>query len=362
MKKTPLYDRHVALGGNMIDFGGWMMPVQYSGILNEHERVRNAAGLFDVSHMGEITVRGSGATEYLQKLLTNDIAKAAPGRAVYSPMCYPDGGVVDDLLVYRISEQSYLVVVNASNTERDYKWFREHLIPGAEIENVSEQYAQIAIQGPAAEAILQQFTVDPLGGIGFYRFKNDVRVDSIPSIVSRTGYTGEDGFEVYLSADQAPRLWDDLLEAGAEKGLVPAGLGARDTLRFEAALPLYGHELSETISPLEAGLGKFVKPAKEDFIGRQALLRQLESGAGRRLAGLQMTGRGVARSGCEVRANGRPVGHVTTGNYSPSLKKNLGIILVDANTDLSGLSVVIRGKEIAASAVPIPFYQKRYKK
>ncbi|HEX3026860.1 MAG TPA: glycine cleavage system aminomethyltransferase GcvT, partial [Clostridia bacterium] len=161
MKKTPLYDRHVALGGNMIDFGGWMMPVQYSGILNEHERVRNAAGLFDVSHMGEITVRGSGATEYLQKLLTNDIAKAAPGRAVYSPMCYPDGGVVDDLLVYRISEQSYLVVVNASNTERDYKWFREHLIPGAEIENVSEQYAQIAIQGPAAEAILQQFTVEP---------------------------------------------------------------------------------------------------------------------------------------------------------------------------------------------------------
>lgn len=362
MKQTSLYEKHCALGGKMIEFGGWMMPVQYSGILDEHEHVRSRAGLFDVSHMGEISVKGAGAFRYLQRLVTNDLSGAAPGRAVYSPMCFPDGGTVDDLLIYKLSEESYLVVVNAANTDKDFEWFREHRTDGVALSNVSPQYAQLAIQGPNAQAVLQKLTDFPLDQIRFYRFQADIPVCGVPSIVSRTGYTGEDGFEIYLPPEKAPQLWDRLLSAGSELGLVPAGLGARDTLRFEAALPLYGHELSETISPLEAGLGKFVKLGKDDFIGRDALLRQSETGLKRKLIGFEMVGRGIARNGCAVSFQGKEIGAVTTGSYSPTLKKSLGLALVDTGFSGDPFHVLIRGKAVEAAETAIPFYTKKYKK
>ncbi|CAB1245652.1 aminomethyltransferase (glycine cleavage system protein T) [Ruminococcaceae bacterium BL-6] len=362
MKQTPLYEKHCALGGKMIDFGGWLMPVQYSGILDEHEHVRNAAGLFDVSHMGEIKVEGEGAASYLQKLVTNDLSGAAPGRAIYSPMCYPSGGVVDDLLIYKLSEKSYLVVVNAANTDKDFSWFEQQLSDNVKIKNVSERYAQLAIQGPNAQKILQTLTDVSLDEIKFYRFQSGVPVCGIQSIVSRTGYTGEDGFEIYLPSEKAASLWDALLTAGGELGLVPAGLGARDTLRFEAALPLYGHELSEEISPLEAGLGRFVRFGKNDFIGREALIRQHETGPRRKLVGFEMTGRGIARHGFIVMAQGIRIGSVTTGNYSPTLKKNLGLALIDSDFSGENFEIVIREKAVEAAVISLPFYTKKYKK
>lgn len=361
MKQTSLYGNHCALGGKMIDFGGWNMPVQYSGILDEHAHVRSQAGLFDVSHMGEITVNGVGATHYLQKLVTNDLSGAVPGRAVYSPMCYPDGGIVDDLLIYKLSEESYLAVVNAANTDKDFAWFQKHLTDGVVIENVSDQYAQLAIQGPNAQAILQRLTDTPLDSIKFYRFQTDVQICGVSVLLSRTGYTGEDGFELYFASDKAPLLWEELLKTGSDLGLVPAGLGARDTLRFEVALPLYGHELSDTISPLEAGLDRFVKFGKADFIGRDALLHQKETGVPRRLVGFEMTGRGIARNGYAVCLDGAEIGIVTTGNYSPSLGKNLGLALVKSEFSGTHFDILIRGKAVEASVIPYPFYTKNYK-
>jgi aminomethyltransferase len=363
MKKTPLYEKHCELGGKMIEFGGWLMPVQYTGIIEEHESVRNAAGLFDVSHMGEITVRGRGATRFIQKLVTNDISRATAGRCVYSPMCYPDGGVVDDLLIYKNSSEDYLIVVNASNTDRDFAWFTENLEGEAEIENVSDSIAQLALQGPKAEMILQSMTQTPLAGIGFYRFQNGVSVCGEDAIVSRTGYTGEDGFEIYLPREKAAEVWDKILEAGKGYGIVPVGLGARDTLRFEVALPLYGHELSESITPLQAGLDKFVKLDKDDFIGRDALITQKAQGLKSKIAGFEMTGRGIARNGCEVFSNGVKIGVVTTGNYSPSLKKNLGLALVDTDHASIGarFDIMIRNKPVEAAVVPFPFYSKHYR-
>lgn len=362
MKKTPLYEKHCALGAQMIDFGGWIMPVQYSGILEEHEQVRKAAGLFDVSHMGEIMVRGKEAFAYLQKLVTNDLSGATCGRIIYSPMCYPDGGVVDDLLIYKLSAEAYLVVVNASNTEKDFAWFKENIIENVQIADLSPQYAQIAIQGPNAQAILQKLTDFPLEKIKFYHFETDITVLGIPGIVSRTGYTGEDGFEIYLPSEKAGLLWDELLKVGSPLGLIPVGLGARDTLRFEVALPLYGHELSADITPLEAGLGRFVKLGKDDFIGRDALLRQNEEGPKRKLIGFVMTGRGIARGGYPVNSHGREIGYVTTGSYSPSLKKNLGLALVDAAFSGDKLEIVIRDKAVEAEVISYPFYSKKYKK
>jgi len=362
MKKTPLYEKHCALGAQMIDFGGWMMPVQYRGILEEHEQVRQAAGLFDVSHMGEIMVRGKGAFAYLQKLVTNDLSGAVRGRIIYSPMCYPDGGVVDDLLIYKLSEEEYLVVVNASNTDKDFAWFEENLIDDVEIADLSPQYAQIAIQGPKAQVILQKLTDFSLEKIRFYHFEDNVSVCGIPGIVSRTGYTGEDGFEIYLPSEKAGLVWDELLKTGGPLGLVPVALGARDTLRFEVALPLYGHELSADITPLEAGLGRFVKLSKADFIGRDALIRQNEEGPQRKLIGFEMTGRGIARNGYPVNYQDKEIGYVTTGSYSPSLKKNLGLALVEAAFSGDKIEIIIRNKAVEAAVITYPFYSKKYKK
>ncbi|MFY9176095.1 MAG: glycine cleavage system aminomethyltransferase GcvT [Caldicoprobacterales bacterium] len=361
MKKTPLYETHTALGGKIINFGGWALPVQYSSILKEHHAVRNAAGLFDVSHMGEILIEGKDAQEYLQHMITNDISKMSQGRAVYSPMCYRNGGTVDDLLIYKLEENKYLLVVNASNTEKDYEWLMENCTSDdLLIKDVSSDYGLIAIQGPASQKILQKLTSTPLDEIRFFRFADNVEVGGVKAIVSRTGYTGEDGFELYVPSYQTVNLWDRIMEAGAGEGLVPAGLGARDTLRFEVALPLYGQELSPNISPLEAGLGRFVKLNKQDFIGKDALLRQAEEGLKRKLAGFEMVDKGMPRTGYKVLADEKEIGFVTSGGLAPTLKKNLGLALVNVQHSNLGdeFYVQVRGKSLKAKVVSTPFYAK----
>ena len=304
MKKTSLYENHIKAGGKIIDFGGWALPVQYSGIIEEHRRVRSVAGLFDVSHMGEITVKGADAGTFLQYMVTNDISRLKEYRIIYSHMCYPDGGVVDDLLIYKYGDDDYLVIVNAANTQKDFEWMRKNVKGRVRVQNVSESFAQLALQGPKAETILQKMTGFALNTLPFFYFKPDVEIGGFSVMVSRSGYTGEDGFEIYAPPEHAPKLWEKILEAGRDEGLVPVGLGARDTLRFEAGLPLYGQEISKDITPLEAGLGQFVKLDKDTFIGKDALKKQKENGLKRRLAGFEMTGPGIPRSHFDVQAGG----------------------------------------------------------
>ncbi|HPB79189.1 MAG TPA: glycine cleavage system aminomethyltransferase GcvT [Sedimentibacter sp.] len=364
MKKTPLYEKHIQLKGKMIDFGGWSLPVEYTGIIPEHEAVRTKAGIFDVSHMGEITVKGEDSEKYLQMLLTNDISLLNNNQIAYTTMCYPHGGVVDDLLVYKYSNTDYLLVVNASNTEKDYQWMKENIFGNTEILNVSENYAQLALQGPLAETILQKLTSKNLNEIEFYYFSDNVKVGNIEALVSRTGYTGEDGFELYFAYDKAEEMWDLILEAGKDEGLIPAGLGARDTLRFEASLPLYGHELNENITPLEAGLGFFVKLNKENFIGKEALARQKSEGLQRKIVGFEMIDRGIPRNNYEVYKEGEKIGYVTTGSFSPTLKKNIGLALIDSAYSKEGteIEILIRNKNSKAKVIKKPFYSKKYKK
>lgn len=364
MKRTPLYEKHVEQNGKLIDFGGWELPVEYSKITEEHEAVRNAAGLFDVSHMGEITVEGEDAEKFVQYVVTNDISVLSDYQIAYTPMCYPDGGIVDDLLVYKINNKKYLLVVNASNTDKDFEWMKSNQFGDVKIENVSESYAQLAIQGPNAEIILQKLTDKNLSEIEFYHFAENVMIKDINALVSRTGYTGEDGFEIYLASSDGPKLWDLLLNEGKDSGLVPAGLGARDTLRFETCLPLYGQEIDKDITPLEAGLGIFVKLAKEDFIGKEALAKQKVEGVKRRIVGFEMVDRGIPRIHYEVSADGKIIGHVTTGSFAPTLKKNLGLALVDVEYAKEGteFDIIIRNKNVKAVAIKKPFYSKKYKK
>lgn len=364
MKKTPLYEKHVELKGKVIDFGGWALPVEYSGIIPEHEAVRNKAGLFDVSHMGEITVKGEDAEKYLQMIVTNDISVLNDNQSAYTPMCYTDGGVVDDLLVYKYSSTDYLLVVNASNTQKDFEWLLSQSFGNVEIKNVSDEYAQLALQGPEAQTILQKLSEVDLNLIEFYHFLGDVNVGEFKTIVSRTGYTGEDGFELYFKADHGPQMWDLILKTGKEYGLVPAGLGARDTLRFEAALPLYGQEIDKDITPLEAGLGFFVKLNKEDFIGKEALAKQKAEGLKRKVIGFEMVDRGIPRSHYEVFAEGRKIGYVTTGSFSPTLKKNIGLALIEAEYAKEGteIEISVRNKNLKAKVIKKPFYTKKYKK
>lgn len=364
LHKTPLYETHRRSGGKIIEFAGWALPVQYNSILEEHEAVRSRAGLFDVSHMGKVTVRGKGAFELLQRITTGDIGVLVDGQAIYSLMCYPDGGVVDDILVYQFGPGDFFLVLNAANTDKDYNWLAQNNIEGVIISNVSEEFAQLALQGPLAEKILQALTKTDLNNLKFFRMLCDVEIAGTKCMVSRTGYTGEDGFEIYTSPNNAPVLWDAILEAGKPCGVVPAGLGARDSLRLEACLPLYGHELSADITPIEAGLGKFVRLDKQDFIGRAALATCLSKGVARKLAGFEMEERGVPRANYPVESGGREVGFVTSGGYSPTLKKNIGLTLIE--TGCAGqddkIDVVIRGKRLKAVIVPIPFYKKHYKK
>lgn len=360
LKRTVLYDYYAEYGGKTIDFGGWDLPVQFSGIKTEHEAVRTKAGLFDVSHMGEVLVTGEGALGFLQKVMTNDLAKLKIGQAQYTTMCYENGGTIDDLLIYKRDENNYLLVVNASNLEKDLEWMKKHATENVAIENKSDDYALLALQGPRAEAILQTLTEEPLKDIKFFKFKEDIQIAGKSVLISRTGYTGEDGFEIYGSPDAIVSLWESILKAGESEGLIPAGLGARDTLRFEAGLPLYGQELSENISPLEAGLNFVVKLNKEDFIGKQALTKQKEEGIPRKLVGIEMLERGIPRTGYPVLLNDEQIGEVTTGTQSPTLNKNIGFALVQtAHAEIGQeITVQVRKRQLKAVIVQTPFYKR----
>jgi aminomethyltransferase len=360
-KKTPLYEIYQDYNGKTIDFGGWDLPVQFSGIKEEHEAVRTKAGLFDVSHMGEIEVKGKDALPYLQKMLTNNVAKLKDYACQYHAMCYENGGTVDDLVLYKRNEEDYLLVVNASNIEKDYEWLTQHAEGEVEISNVSDEYAQIAVQGPLAEQITQKLTETDLSEITFFKFREGVSLDGKEVLISRTGYTGEDGFEIYCRPEDAADLWKAVLSAGKEDGIVPCGLGARDTLRFEARLPLYGQELSKDITPVEAGIGFAVKPDKdEDFFGKEVLKKQKEEGASRKLVGLEMIDKGIPRTDYEVFKDGEKIGFVTTGTQSPTLKKNVGLALIDSKyKDLdTEVEVQVRKRRLKAKVVATPFYKR----
>ena len=361
LKRTVLFDQYAAHGGKTIDFGGWDLPVQFSSIKAEHEAVRTKAGLFDVSHMGEVLVTGKGSLAYLQKIMTNDVSKLKIGQAQYTAMCYEDGGTIDDLLIYKRDEDNYLLVVNASNVEKDLEWMKKHVTENVIIEDKSSSYALLALQGPLAEAILQKLTEEPLNEIKFFRFKENVNISGQNVLISRTGYTGEDGFEIYASPEAIVELWQAILKAGASEGLVPAGLGARDTLRFEAGLPLYGQELSATISPLEAGLGFVVKLNKEaDFIGKDVLAAQKENGVSRKLVGLEMIDKGIPRTGYKVFIEDEEIGEVTTGTQSPTLNKNIGFALLKTEYAVEGTEVIVqvRKRMLKAVVIATPFYKR----
>lgn len=348
----------------MIAFSGWEMPVQYEGIIEEHEAVRNNAGMFDVSHMGEVRIEGKDATAFVQHLFTNDIGVLTEGQVQYGMMLYENGTVVDDLLVYKYSETDYFLVINAGNIDKDVAWIEQHASAfNVTVTHLSDAYSEIAVQGPKAESILQKLTDFDLSSIGFFHFVDGVVIDSAQCLVSRTGYTGEDGFEVYAPHETILKLWDTVLNAGKAEGLKPCGLGARDTLRFEASLPLYGHEISDSITPLEAGLGFFVKLDNTDFIGQEALKAQKAAGLKRKIVGFEME-KGIPRQGYEVYAGETLIGTVTTGYFSPTLKKNIGLALVGIDYTSMGTAfeVKVRKKLFPATVISKRFYQKQYKK
>ncbi|MFS0672795.1 glycine cleavage system aminomethyltransferase GcvT [Ornithinibacillus sp. 179-J 7C1 HS] len=366
LKRTPIFPEYEKLGAKTIDFGGWDLPVQFSSIKEEHEATRTKAGLFDVSHMGEILVTGPKAKDYLQYVTTNDVSKLVPNKAQYALMCYEDGGTVDDFLIYMLGDCEYLVVVNAANTEKDFEWmvknnqFNEDEVT---IQNVSSEFAQLALQGPKAEEILQTITNIDLSTIKFFRFEKEVYINGVqnPVLVSRTGYTGEDGFELYITSDEGPKLWNIILEAGKDKGILPIGLGARDTLRFEANLPLYGQEISAKITPIEAGLGFAVKVNKEaEFIGKAVLKDQVENGTKRKLVGIEMIDKGIPRNGYEVLHGNEVIGFVTSGTQSPTLQKNIGLALVKTEFAELGeeLEIQVRKRRLRANVISRKFLKQ----
>ena len=357
-KKTVLYDEHVALGAKMVPFGGFIMPVQYTDIIEEHMAVRTKAGLFDVSHMGEVTLEGPDALKNLNRLLTNDFTNMKDGKVRYSPMCYENGGVVDDLLVYKRGEDRYFIVINAGNRDKDVAWMKEHIEGDAEFRDVGDEYGQIALQGPLSKEILLKLTDSENIPEKYYTFKENCIVDGVDCIISQTGYTGEYGFELYCAAADTPKLWRSFLEAGREFGLIPCGLGARDTLRLEAAMPLYGHEMDENISPLETGLGFAVKMDKEYFIGKAGLEERGEPEITR--VGLKVTGRGLVREHQDVYAGETKVGHTTSGTFLPYLNGAYAMALIDKKYAAEGtvLSAAVKNRTIECQVVPLPFYKK----
>lgn len=362
LKRTPLFDTHRRLGARLVEFGGWEMPVQYSGIIEEHRAVRQRAGLFDVCHMGEFRVEGAGALAFLQYLVPNDVSRLENNQALYTQICRPDGGTLDDLLIYRRDTNHYMTVVNAGTMPKDWKWFQEHAAghPDVTLTNVSDETGLLALQGPLSTQILQPLTETPLDEIAYYHCRDGI-VAGIRCLISRTGYTGEDGFELYCSTDQVVALWDALFDAGAPHGLLPAGLGARDTLRLEAGYCLYDHELTEEITPLEAGLGWTVKLNKAgDFIGRAALEAQKRDGLRRKLVGIMPRDRGVPRAGYPILRDGKRIGEVTSGTMCPTLEKPAALGYVSqADAQIGNtIAVEIRGKALAAEIVALPFYKR----
>ena len=362
LKRTPLNAVHRSSGAKMVDFGGWDMPVEYSGVLQEHKAVREGVGLFDVSHMGEILISGPQALELTQFVTTNDASKLKIGQAQYSAMLYGHGGFVDDILVHRVDDHVFFLCVNASNQDKDF----DHILGAARerrfdamVEDAGPRLAQIAIQGPLATEVLRKLTSSDLSAVKRYHF-TDGQVSGAQARIARTGYTGEDGWEIYVEPKEAERLWREILEAGRDEGIIPCGLGARNTLRMEAAMPLYGHEIHASLTPWEAGLDWIVKLDKGDFLGRDALVKQKEKGITRKLIGLEVKGRGIARDGYEVFVDGVAAGWVTSGGPAPALNKNIGMCYLPVHEAIPGrpIEVMVRGRAVEAVTVPIPFYKR----
>lgn len=358
--KTPLYDAHVKAGGKIVPFAGYLLPVQYgTGVITEHMAVREKAGLFDVSHMGEVLCQGKDALANLQKLLTNDFTNMVDGQARYSPMCNENGGTVDDLIVYKREDNDYFIVVNAANKDKDYQWMLDHQFGEVTFTDASSEYGQIALQGPKAMEILKKLTAEENIPKKYYHAVFDTEVAGIPCIISKTGYTGEDGVELYLASENAEKMWDALLEAGKDEGLIPCGLGARDTLRMEAAMPLYGHEMDDEISPLETGLKFAVKMGKEeDFIGKKAMEERGEPKITR--IGLKVTGRGIIREHQDIYVGEKKIGHTTSGTHCPFLGYPIAMALVDAGSVEIGnkVEVDVRGRKVEAEVIALPFYKR----
>ena len=359
LKRTPLNAAHRRMKAKMVDFGGWDMPVQYSGILEEHHAVRTGVGVFDVSHMGEIEVRGPEALDLVEYVTCNAASKLRNGQAQYSGLMYDHGGFVDDILVHKVDDDHYFICVNSSNQEKDYDYISTANRLKTNVEYASDRYAQIAIQGPKALATLQKLTKTPLEPIRYYHFV-DGEVADVWARIARTGYTGEDGFEVYIAPEHAEAVWDSILDAGQEFSAKPCGLGARNTLRLEAKMALYGHEIGPSVTPLEADLGWIVKLDKGEFLGRAALQKQKEEGVTRKLAAFEMLGRGIARDGYEVSIDGKAAGWVTSGGPSPTLNKNIGLCFLPVSHAAIGqrIQVMVRNQPVDAVTVPAPFYKR----
>lgn len=359
-KKTPLYDVHLAAEGKIVPFAGYLLPIEYpTGLMKEHLAVRNACGLFDVSHMGEVLFEGPGALATLNHLMTNDFSDMAYGRCRYTALCYEDGGMVDDLIVYRLDDERFLAVVNAANKDKDVAWMADHLLDDTVMRDLSDEIAQIAVQGPLAQTILARVADEAALPSTYYTFEPHVAVAGCDCLVSRTGYTGEDGFELYCAPAEAPALWEALIGAGAEDGLVPCGLGARDTLRLEAGMPLYGHEMDETVDPMEAGLAFGVKMGKPGFIGKEAIAAK--GLPARTRIGIEVTGRGIVREHEPVFSGGKRIGTTTSGTYCPFLKKACAMALVETGSAEIGdsLEVEVRGRKVEARVAPMPFYKRK---
>ena len=359
LRATPLNSVHRALGAKMVDFGGWDMPVQYSGIIEEHNAVRTSVGVFDVSHMGEIEIRGPEAAHLTDFVTTNSVRKLKTGQAHYSGLLYDHGGFVDDILVHKVADDHFFLCLNASNQEKDFEHIRSQNRFNAVVDFAGDRFTQLAIQGPQARATLQKLTPVDLSAIKYYWF-TDGEVCGLSARIAHTGYTGEDGFELYVAPAEAERLWNEVMRAGAEFGIRPCGLGARNTLRLEAKMALYGHEIVASISPLEADLAWIVKLDKGDFVGRQALLKQKESGLTRKLVGFEMCGRGIGRDGYEVLLDGAPAGWVTSGSPGPTVGKNIGLCYLPIAQAQPGqaIQIMIRNQPVDAVTVETPFYKR----
>ncbi len=359
LKRTPLHRVHRAANARMVPFGGWHMPVQYSGIVAEHMAVRTSVGLFDVSHMGEIEIRGPQAVDLIDSVCSNRAANLRDGQAQYSGLLNPQGGFVDDLLVHRIAAGRFLLCVNAGNQEADFDWIKANNSFDADVRFASNDYAQLAIQGPNAPAVVARLAERDVSGVRYYWFER-CRFAGEQALVARTGYTGEDGFEVYVAPSVAERVWQAILDAGEANSILPCGLGARNTLRLEAAMSLYGHEIDASTTPYEAGLGWIVKLGKLEFCGRDALARQKREGVRRRIVGFEMTGRGIGRDGYPVLVGGRPVGRVTSASPAPALGKRIGLCMLPVEHTRLGqpIDIEIRGRSVGARVVPTPFYKR----
>lgn len=361
VKYTPLFEIHEQRGARMVEFAGFMMPVQYAGIIQEHNAVRRSVGMFDVSHMGEFFVEGENASRFLQRVATNDIDKLSPGRAQYTVMCKEDGGIIDDLIVYMRSPQQFMVIVNASNIEKDFDWLNQHLTDGVDLRDRSHEFSLIAVQGRNAQATLQKLTARPLAELKPFTFAEDT-LDGSEAFIARTGYTGEDGFELVIPVNYAERVWTAIEKAGEEFDILPAGLGARDTLRVEMKYSLYGNDIDESTNPIEAGLGWITKLEKGDFIGRDRLQEVKTQGPARRLVGFKPLERAVPRHGYKLSSAGNEIGVVTSGTFSPTLQQSIGIGYVNSEFSEVGnrISIVIREKDVPAEVVPTPFYKRDY--